>query len=128
MGLGAISRCCALPRFASGGADTFGGEKGRAGGFGSSLRRICFKLRTCADDWLRSCHRVGRAKERTDTSKTAIIGDSGSECRRGSSRTHPGKYDRYVDAEKIAKGSWRRTALAANLRHDSSVAVIRGSR
>ena len=43
-----------LPRFASGGADTFGAEKDWVGGFGSSLRRICFKLRTRADDWRRS--------------------------------------------------------------------------
>ena len=48
------SRFRTLPRFASGGADTFGGEMGCAGGFGSSLKRICFKLRTCADDWRRS--------------------------------------------------------------------------
>jgi hypothetical protein len=33
---------------------------GCAGGFGSSLRRICFKLRTRADDWRRSW--IGRAR------------------------------------------------------------------
>src|SRR5437867_7426506 len=54
MGFGRYCRCRTLPRFASGGADTFGGKKGCAGGFGSSLKRICFKLRTRADDWRRS--------------------------------------------------------------------------
>ena len=48
-------------------------------------------------------HRVGGAKERANASEPAMIGDLGSEFRRRCSCTHPSEYDRYVDAEEIAK-------------------------
>jgi hypothetical protein len=47
-----------------------------------------------------------------------MIGDLGSEFRRRCSCTHPSEYDRYVDAEEIAKACKRRSENPSMKRPD----------
>jgi hypothetical protein len=48
-------------------------------------------------------HRLGGAKQGPDAPEPALIRDRGGEFRRCYSSTHPSEYDRYVDAEEVAK-------------------------